>query len=106
MSMWGVVVVVGALSLAIRALPLVRSDTGWLGPRGEQALHHAGIGAMAALLVGALLPGPAGSGRPQLGLLVAVAVGGVLAWRGRSMIVVVAAGVVVSFGVTMAAALR
>ncbi|HEX6887918.1 MAG TPA: AzlD domain-containing protein [Candidatus Nanopelagicales bacterium] len=105
MSMWGVVAVVGAVSLAVRALPLVRTDAGWLGPRAEQALRHAGIGAMAALLVGALLPGPAGLAGPQLGLLVAVAVGGVLAWRGRSMIVVVAAGVVVSVAVTTAAAL-
>jgi branched-subunit amino acid transport protein len=105
MTMWGVVVVVGALSLAIRALPLVRSDAGWLGPRGEQALHHAGIGAMAALLVAALLPGPGAVGAAQLGLVVAVGVGGLLAWRGRSMVVVVAAGVVVSTAVTMAVAL-
>jgi hypothetical protein len=38
----------------------------------------------------------------QLGLVVAVALGALLAWRGRSMVVVVAAGVVVSLLVTLA----
>jgi branched-subunit amino acid transport protein len=104
MSMWGVVALVGAVSLAIRALPLARADAVRLGPRAEQGLRHAGIGAMTALLVAALLPGPEGMGGAQLGLLVAVGVGAVLAWRGRSMVVVVAAGVVVHLAVTLAAA--
>jgi branched-subunit amino acid transport protein len=102
MSPWAVVIVVGAASLAIRALPLLRADAVRLGPRAEQGLRHAGIGAMAALLVGALLPGPSGIDGAQLGLVVAVALGALLAWRGRSMVVVVAAGVVVSLLVTLA----
>jgi branched-subunit amino acid transport protein len=103
MSTWIVVLAVGAVSLAIRALPLVRADAVRLGPRAERGLRHAGIGAMTALLVAAIQPGHAGAGGAQLSLVVAVAVGAVLAWRGRSMVVVVAAGVAVFVAVALVA---
>jgi branched-subunit amino acid transport protein len=87
---WIVVLVVGAVSLAFRWLPIVAVERIGLSPRAAHGLRHAGSGAVAALVVLAVL-GP-GSLRPDPAVLVAVAVGGVLAWRGWSMTRVVLAG--------------
>lgn len=92
MTLWIVVLVVGAASLALRALPLLASDAVRLGPRAREGLRHAGIGAIAALLVASLLPHGAGPAHPDVAMLVALAVGAGLALRGASMLVVVAAG--------------
>jgi branched-subunit amino acid transport protein len=89
-AVWVVVLVVGAASLAFRLLPVVAVERIGLSPRTANGLRHAGSGAVAALVVLAIL-GP-GSLRPDPAVLVAVAVGGVLAWRGWSMTRVVLAG--------------
>ena len=89
-AVWIVVLVVGAVSLAFRLLPIVAVERIGLSPRTASGLRHAGSGAVAALAVLAIL-GP-GSLRPDPAVLVAVAVGGFLAWRGWSMTRVVLAG--------------
>jgi branched-subunit amino acid transport protein len=89
-AVWVVVLAVGAVSLAFRLLPIVAVERIGLSPRTANGLRHAGSGAVAALVVLAVL-GP-GSLRPDPAVLVAVAVGGLLAWRGWSMTRVVLAG--------------
>ena len=91
MNPWVVVLVVGAASFAIRATPLLASSVIALRPRMREGLQHAGIGAMAALLVTALAP-HGRTGPPDVGIVLALAVGAVLAWRRRSMAFVVAVG--------------
>jgi branched-subunit amino acid transport protein len=85
-----VVLAVGAVSLAFRWLPIVAIERIGLSPRTANGLRHAGGGAVAALVVLAVL-GP-GSLRPDPAVVVAVAAGGVLAWRGWSMTRVVLTG--------------
>jgi branched-subunit amino acid transport protein len=89
-AVWVVVLVVGAASLAFRLLPIVAVERMGLSPRTANGLRHAGSGAVAALVVLAIL-GP-GSLRPDPAVLVAVVVGGALAVRGWSMARVVLAG--------------
>ncbi|MGY1602132.1 AzlD domain-containing protein [Geodermatophilus sp. SYSU D00815] len=88
--MWTAVLVVGGLSLAFRLLPVLAVARTGLGERSAQLLRHAAAGAVAALVVPAVVGGGTGGADPAV--LVAVAVGGVLAWRGRSMVRVVLAG--------------
>jgi branched-subunit amino acid transport protein len=90
-AVWVAVLVVGAVSLAFRLLPILAVERIGLSPRTQNGLRHAGSGAVATLVVLAVL-GPSGSLRPQPAVLVAVAVGGVLAWRGWSMTRVVLVG--------------
>ena len=90
-ALWVVVLVVGGLTLLFRLLPVVAVQRTGLSPRAVDGLRHAGTGAVAALVVLGVL-GPAGSLRPQPAFLAAVAVGGLLAWRGWSMARVVLAG--------------
>lgn len=92
MSAWVVVLVVGAGSLVIRALPLLASDALRPGRRAEQGLRHAGIGAMTALFVSALVPRGATSTPPDVAVLTALGIASVLAWRRSSMVRVVAVG--------------
>jgi branched-subunit amino acid transport protein len=89
-AVWVAVLVVGAVSLAFRLLPILAVERIGLSPRTQNGLRHAGSGAVAALVVLGVL-GP-GSLRPQPAVLVAVALGGVLAWRGWSMTRVVLVG--------------
>jgi branched-subunit amino acid transport protein len=89
-AVWVVMLVVGAASLAFRLLPIVAVERIGLSPRTANGLRHAGSGAVAALVVLAVL-GP-GSLRPNPAVLVAVALGGFLAWRGWSMARVVLTG--------------
>jgi len=91
MAVWTAVLVVGAASLALRLLPLLAVDRLGLRQRTADILRHAGAGAIATLVVLAVLRPTAGSGIDGA-VLVAVAVGGLLAWRGRSMLWVVLAG--------------
>jgi|1186.fasta_scaffold450902_2 branched-subunit amino acid transport protein len=89
-TVWIVMLVVGAAGFAFRLLPIVAVERIGLSPRTANGLRHAGSGAVAALVVLAIL-GP-GSLRPDPAVLVAVALGGFLAWRGWSMTRVVVAG--------------
>ncbi|HSO03084.1 MAG TPA: AzlD domain-containing protein [Candidatus Limnocylindrales bacterium] len=93
MNAWVVVLTVGAASLAIRALPLLVSDALQLPERAEQGLRHAGIGAMAALLVSALVPRDTGPTHVDVALLASAAIGAAVAWRRSSMVCVLVAGI-------------
>ena len=101
MNVWVVVLTVGAVSLAIRALPLLASEAIHLGPRAEMALRHAGIGAMTALLVTALVAQGVTSTRPDVAILAAVGIGAVLAWRRSTMMRVVVVGTAFYAAVTL-----
>jgi branched-subunit amino acid transport protein len=90
-AVWVVVLAVGAISLLFRVLPIVAVERIGLSVRAADGLRHAGTGAVAALVVLGVL-GPGGSLAPRPAVLVAVAVGGLLAWRGWSMTRVVLAG--------------
>jgi branched-subunit amino acid transport protein len=83
-ALWTVVLVVGATSLAFRLLPVLAVGRIGLSERTAVLLPHAGTGAVAALVVLGVL-GPGGSPRPDPAVLAAVVLGGVLAWRGRSI---------------------
>jgi branched-subunit amino acid transport protein len=91
MTIWISVLVVGALSLAFRVLPVLAVARNGVGPRTADALRHAGAGAIAALIVLAVLRPTTGSHIHGTALF-AVGVGGLLAWRGHSMLTVVLAG--------------
>lgn len=101
MTAWTVVLVVGAVSLAIRALPMLASDALRPSRRTREGLRHAGIGAMAALMVTAILPRGSESGTPDVALLTALGLGAALAWRRVSMVVVVAAGAMAYVALTV-----
>lgn len=96
--MWAAVVAAGLGTYLLRALPLLLLSRRELSPRTVEALQHAATGAMAAMLVmgAAQVAGASGGAAAPPGRVVAVlgAVGTGL-WlgrRGRSMPVVVAAG--------------
>jgi branched-subunit amino acid transport protein len=103
MNAWVVVLAVGAASLAIRALPLMASEAIHLGPKAAAALRHAGIGAMTALLVTALVAHRGTSTHPDVAILAGVGIGAALAWRGWSMMRVVVVGAACYAAVTVAA---
>lgn len=90
MATWTAVLAVGAVSLAVRLLPFLAVERFALPARAADTLRHAGTGALTALIVLAALGGR-GAG-PDAAVLLAVAVGAVLAWRGWSMTRVVLAG--------------
>ena len=91
MEIWIGVLAVGVLSLAFRLGPVLTVARVGLPPRSAAILRHAGAGAIAALVALAVVR-PAGAGAVDWAVLVAVGVGGLLAWRGHSMIWVVLAG--------------
>lgn len=90
-GVWIGVLLVGAASLAFRWVPMIAVSRGGLRPRTMDALRHAGAGAIAALVVFAVLP-PGGGTGVDAALLAAVVLGGALAWRGRSIVWVVLCG--------------
>jgi branched-subunit amino acid transport protein len=90
MEVWISVVAVAAASLAIRLLPFLAVQRFALPDRAADALRHAGAGALTALVVLAVI-GSRGSG-PDPAVLVAVAVGALVAWHGWSITRVVLAG--------------
>jgi branched-subunit amino acid transport protein len=98
---WWAVLLSGAAAYACRLLPLLGADRVRLGPRAAAGLRHAGVGALTALVVLAVLP--AGAAGPPLPLLAGVAVGALLALRGWSMVWLVLAGgaVVLAAGAVM-----
>lgn len=116
--MWAAVLVAGLASLLLRVVPLLALGRLELSERASAALQHAATGAMAVMLVTTAAhvagveptsPGPptAGGSVPAagrvLGVVLAVGLGLVLSRRGRSMPVVVLAGLVTYAGVTGAA---
>jgi branched-subunit amino acid transport protein len=91
MAIWIGVVAVGVLSLGFRLAPLLAVERVGLRARTAETLRHAGAGAIAALVALAVLR-PGGGLAVDGAVLLAVLVGGLLAWRGRSMVWVVLAG--------------
>jgi branched-subunit amino acid transport protein len=91
MTIWIGVLAVGALSLAFRLLPVLAVARTGVRPGTADALRHAGAGAIAALTVLGVLRPTSASDTPGA-VLLALAVGGLLAWRGHSMLPVVLAG--------------
>ena len=91
MEVWIAVLAVGVLSLAFRLGPVLTVARVGLRPRSAGILRHAGAGAIAALVALAVLR-PADEGAVDWAVLFAVGIGGLLAWRGHSMIRVVLAG--------------
>jgi branched-subunit amino acid transport protein len=90
-GVWISVLVVGGASLVFRWIPMIAVHRVGLRPRTADVLRHAGAGAIAALVVLAVLR-PGGATGVDAAMLIAVALGGVLAWFGRSMVWVVLGG--------------
>jgi branched-subunit amino acid transport protein len=118
--MWAAVLVAGLASLLLRVLPLLALGRLELSERASAALQHAATGALAVMLVttaahvadAASTPAGAPTGGTSvptagrvLGVALAVGLGLVLSRRGRSMPVVVLAGLVAYAGVTGASLL-
>ncbi len=91
MTMWIAVLAVGVASYAFRLLPWLVLDRVGVGPQVEAALRYAGVGAITALLVGGLLH-PQVAGGSVLPMLAALAVSGLLMWRGGSGLLAIAIG--------------
>ena len=87
---WVVIVAVGLGSFLLRLGPLLVLQRVSLPARGDRAIRHAGTAAIAALIVVATKHGATGGG--ALPTVVAVAVAGVLAARGASMLRLLAVG--------------
>lgn len=92
MTVWVAVVAVGLVSYTLRVVPFLLAERVPMTAGVESGLRHAGVGAIAALLIGGVTsPALAGD---LLATLVALVVASVLAWTGRSMTLVLAAGAV------------
>ena len=90
---WIAVLAVGLGSYAFRLTPLLLGARLTLRQRHQDILRHAGMGGMAALLVTSVVGFGTSEGLTAIasaGAATAVAV--VLAWRGRSLAVVVLVG--------------
>ena len=93
MNAWVAVLVAGAGSFLMRALPLLAGDRLHLAERWQATLRHVGMGGIAALLTLFVLGfGRDGGVAGLLPALVAMAVGGALALLRRSMTVVLIGG--------------
>ena len=102
MTTWIAVACVGLGSYALRLLPLLVGDrVRWPGPV-DRAIGHAGLAALTALVIAAVRHHD-GGGRPgaTLWALTAVIAAAGVARRGRSMLWVVAAGLLVYWLPTM-----
>ncbi len=104
MLTWVAVIAVGLGSYAFRVTPLLLGARVRVRQHPQDILRHAGMGGIAALLVSSVV------GFGTLGGLAAVASAGaavtaavVIAWRGRSMAVVVLAGGAVYAAIELAA---
>ncbi len=99
MLTWMAVALAGLGSYAMRLAPLIRGERLAMGERTQHVLRHAGMGAVAALVVhsvmGAIHGGDLAGAIPTLAAVAAVAV---LTFRGRSMTPALIAGAVVFFG--------
>lgn len=100
MTIWIAVLAVGAVSYACRLGPWLVLDRREFGPKAEAALRYAGVGAITALLVGALLH-PQAAGGSALPMLAALAVSGPLMWHGRSGLLAIGLGMGMYVGVDL-----
>jgi branched-subunit amino acid transport protein len=92
-TVWIAVLVVGLVSFTLRVVPFLLAERIPVSPEVETGLRHAGVGAVAALLIGSVTsPGLSGELVPTL---VALLVASVLAWTGRSMALVLTSGALV-----------
>ena len=99
---WIGVLAVGLGSFAFRAAPLLLGAGFQLPQRTQQILRHAGMGGIAALLVSNIIGIGSGNGFvTAASAVVAVTVGAVVAWRGRSMTLVVLSGGAVYMGLDL-----
>lgn len=93
MTTWIAVLVAGLGSYVFRVAPLLLGHRLRLSERTQDILRHAGMGGMAALLASSILGfGSQGGAGAIAAVLAAVGVAALVAWRGRSMTVVVVAG--------------
>ncbi len=100
---WIAVLAVGLGSYAFRLTPLLLGARLTLRQRHQEILRHAGMGGMAALLVTSVVGFGTSEGLTAIASAgAATAVAGVLAWRGRSLALVVLCGGAV-YGVLEAA---
>ncbi len=90
MTAWAAVTLVGVLSLAFRWLPMVLADRFRIDDARQAVLLHAGVAAMAALTVNAVVN--AARTGPPVGVVLGLGVGAVLSWRGAAMIWVMLSG--------------
>jgi len=89
-TVWIAVLAVGLLSYTLRIIPFLLAERVPMSPGVETGLRHAGVGAIAALLIGSVTsPSLAGDIVPTL---VALAVASLLAWTERSMTLVLTSG--------------
>jgi branched-subunit amino acid transport protein len=97
---WAAVLAVALGSFALRYVPLVLGGRLASSPAARRVVDLAGASALAALVAAAVRAQAAGA-RPgsPVAVLAAVAVGAVLCHRGRSMPVVLVAGLVTSWAV-------
>lgn len=93
MRVWIAVLAVGLISYTLRVVPFLLAERVPMSPGVEAGLRHAGVGAIAALLI-ASVSGPGLSGE-VLPTLAALSVASVLAWTGRSMALVLTSGALV-----------
>jgi branched-subunit amino acid transport protein len=90
---WIAVLAVGLGSYAFRLTPLLLGARLQVPGRLQGILRHAGMGGIAALLVSSVLSFGTSGGLAGIGSAgAATAVAAVVAWRGRSIAVVVLAG--------------
>jgi branched-subunit amino acid transport protein len=93
MSVWIAVLAVGLVSYTLRVVPFLLAERVPMTPGLEDGLRHAGMGAIAALLVGSVTS-PALAGDVPAAVA-ALAVAALLVWLGRSMALAVTAGALV-----------
>ena len=99
---WTAVLVVGLGSFVFRAAPLLFGAAFRLPERTQQILRHAGMGGIAALLVSNIIGIGSGNGFcTTASAVAAVTVGAIVAWRGRSMTLVVLTGGAVYIGLAL-----
>jgi branched-subunit amino acid transport protein len=91
-TVWIAVLAVGLISYTLRAVPFLLAERIPMTPGVEAGLRHAGVGAIAALLIGSVTSPSFGG--DVLPIMVALSVASVLAWMGRSMALVLTAGAV------------
>jgi branched-subunit amino acid transport protein len=91
--MWPAIVLVGLGSYVLRVVPLLLCGRLRLSQRADVTLRHASVGAMTALMVlGAQRMTTAVTDLHTLAVVLALAVSGGVALRGRSMFLVVVCG--------------
>lgn len=93
MTVWIAVLAVGLVSFTLRVVPFLLAERVPMTPGFEDGLRHAGMGAVAALLVGSVTSPALAGDVPAT--VVALAVASLLVFLGRSMTLAVTAGALV-----------